>query len=193
MMHARTHHTGHHSNPHPPTHPPPWCSPVAPGEVRKETITGIPVGPGASERVIEELGTDDCVLTAEGVLAQQVGLFEGILGWGEVQGRGAWWHSRWVWGGGGYLGRGRFEEVGGRHHAGGWWCSWWWWRGREVEVMAGCLMAVVRHKGGIKCRQLDWRHWMWWEGATCAVPCACSCYPAVRLLACCLESVSGFL
>lgn len=36
------------------------------------SMTGIPVGPGASEMVLEELATDDCVLTAEQLLQNKV-------------------------------------------------------------------------------------------------------------------------
>ena len=37
-----------------------------------KSLPGIPVGPGADARVMEELETDDCVLTAESVLDARV-------------------------------------------------------------------------------------------------------------------------
>jgi carboxyl-terminal processing protease len=42
------------------------CSAARPGG--PASLPGIPVGPGADEIVIEELATDDCVLTAESIL-----------------------------------------------------------------------------------------------------------------------------
>lgn len=37
-----------------------------------KSVPGIPVGPGADAQVIEELETDDCVLTAEAALDARV-------------------------------------------------------------------------------------------------------------------------
>ncbi|EFN55782.1 hypothetical protein CHLNCDRAFT_30937 [Chlorella variabilis] len=48
------------------------CSPLGSGEGARLSSSGIPVGPGASEMVIEELATDDCVLTAESLLEKRV-------------------------------------------------------------------------------------------------------------------------
>ncbi|GAB4819205.1 hypothetical protein N2152v2_006251 [Parachlorella kessleri] len=45
------------------------CSPQPNGPA---AVPGIPVGPGASERVLEELGVDDCVLSAQSLLEHQV-------------------------------------------------------------------------------------------------------------------------
>ena len=46
------------------------CSSLIPGG--PASVPGIPVGPGADELVIEELTTDDCVLTAEALLGGRV-------------------------------------------------------------------------------------------------------------------------
>jgi hypothetical protein len=47
----------------------PPCSPDPDGPA---AIPGIPVGAGASQRVIEELGMDDCVLSAQALLESQM-------------------------------------------------------------------------------------------------------------------------
>jgi carboxyl-terminal processing protease len=46
------------------------CSPIAPGG--PASVPGIPLGPGADERVLDELESDDCVLTAESMLERRV-------------------------------------------------------------------------------------------------------------------------
>lgn len=48
------------------------CAAFAPGSSGPASVPGIPVGPGADRQVIEELETDDCVLTAEAMLDARV-------------------------------------------------------------------------------------------------------------------------
>ena len=43
------------------------CSPLG-GAGGPLSMTGIPVGPGADQQVVEELASDDCVLSAEALL-----------------------------------------------------------------------------------------------------------------------------
>jgi hypothetical protein len=55
----------------PPSTPPPCArSPFLGGG--SSAFLGIPVGPGADEAVLEELGTDSCVRTAEALLQMRV-------------------------------------------------------------------------------------------------------------------------
>ena len=53
------------------------CSPLGPGG--PVSMPGIPVGPGASELVIQELEADDCVLSAEALLERKVEGGGGLL------------------------------------------------------------------------------------------------------------------
>ena len=48
------------------------CAAFKPGSAGPASVPGIPVGPGADRQVIEELETDDCVLTAEALLDARV-------------------------------------------------------------------------------------------------------------------------
>ncbi|KAI3437893.1 hypothetical protein D9Q98_000338 [Chlorella vulgaris] len=48
------------------------CARLGGGEGARMFSSGIPVGPGASEMVLEELTTDDCVLTAEVLLERRM-------------------------------------------------------------------------------------------------------------------------
>ena len=47
------------------------CSPLG-GAGGPLSMTGIPVGPGADEQVVEELASDDCVLSAEALLQKKL-------------------------------------------------------------------------------------------------------------------------